>query len=98
MAQITWTNEALRWLEDIFECIAADNPDAASRTVEDIFERAQVLSQYPELGHRFLHSKRNVRILHNDQFRIAYLVKEGEMWTSLACFIAPLTSRSINCE
>ena len=77
MAQITWTNEALRWLEDIFEYIAADNPDAASRTVEDIFERAQVLSQYPELGHRFLHSKRNVRILHHDQFRIAYLVKEG---------------------
>jgi plasmid stabilization system protein ParE len=38
MAQITWTNEALRWLEDIFEYIAADNPDAASRTVEGIFE------------------------------------------------------------
>ena len=77
MAQITWTNEALRWLEDIFEYIAADNPDAASRTVEGIFERAQVLSHYPELGHRFLHSARNVRILHHDQFRIAYLVKEG---------------------
>ena len=77
MAQITWTNEALRWLEDIFEYIAADNPDAASRTVERIFERAQVLSQYPELGHRFLHSTRNVRILHHDQFRIAYLVKDG---------------------
>ena len=77
MAQITWTNEALRWLEDIFEYIAADNPDAASRTVEGIFERAQVLAQYPELGHRFLHSTRNVRILHHDQFRIAYLVKEN---------------------
>ena len=77
MAQITWTNEALRWLEDIFEYIAADNPDAASRTVEGIFERAQVLAQYPELGHRFLHSTRNVRILHHDQFRITYLVKEN---------------------
>jgi plasmid stabilization system protein ParE len=49
MAQITWTNEAFRWLEDIFEHIAADNPDAASRTVEGIFERAQVLAQYPEM-------------------------------------------------
>ena len=75
MAQITWTNEALRWLEDIFEYIAADNPDAASRTVEGLFERAQVLSQYPELGHRFMHSARNVRILHHDQYRIAYLIK-----------------------
>ena len=27
MAEIAWTNEALHWLEDIFEYIAADNPD-----------------------------------------------------------------------
>jgi plasmid stabilization system protein ParE len=30
MAEIAWTNEPLRWLEDIFEYIAADNPDAAA--------------------------------------------------------------------
>lgn len=29
MATITWTAEAQRWLEDIFEYIAADNPCAA---------------------------------------------------------------------
>ena len=52
MAEITWTDEAHRWLEDIFEYIAADNPDAVSRTVEGIYERAQVLAQYPEMGHR----------------------------------------------
>ena len=75
MAQIAWTNEALRWLEDIFEYIAADNPDAANRTVEGIFERAQSLAQYPELGHRYLHSTRNVRILLYGHYRIAYLIK-----------------------
>jgi plasmid stabilization system protein ParE len=75
MAQIAWTDEALRWLEDIFEYIAADNPDAASRTVEGIFERAQALAQYPELGHRYLHATRNVRILLYGHYRIAYLVK-----------------------
>jgi len=75
MAQIAWTNEALRWLEDIFEYIAADNPDAANRTVEGIFERAQALAQYPELGHRYLHSSRNVRILLYGHYRIACLVK-----------------------
>lgn len=75
MAEIAWTKEALRWLEDIFEYVAAENPDAASRTVDVIFDRAQVLSQYPEMGHRFLHSTRNVRILHHDQYRIAYLIK-----------------------
>ena len=75
MAQIAWTNEALRWLEDIFEYIAADNPDAANRTVEGVFERAQSLAQYPELGHRYLHSSRNVRILLYGHYRIAYLIK-----------------------
>jgi hypothetical protein len=32
MAEIAWTEEAQRWLEDIFEYIAADNPAAAART------------------------------------------------------------------
>ncbi len=67
--------EALHWLEDIFEYIAADNSDAANRTVEGIFERAQVLAQYPEMGHRYLHSTRNVRILLYGHFRITYLIK-----------------------
>ena len=33
MAEIGWTDEAQRWLTDIFEYIAADNPQAAARTV-----------------------------------------------------------------
>jgi plasmid stabilization system protein ParE len=58
MAQITWTNEALRWLEDIFEYIAADNPDAASRTVEAIFgfgpRKAQTRSYWiPDIAKAF---------------------------------------------
>jgi toxin ParE1/3/4 len=75
VAEITWTNEALRWLEDIFEYIAVDNPDAAARTIDGIYERAQVLAQYPEIGHKYLHSPRNVRILQYGHFRIAYLVR-----------------------
>lgn len=86
MAQIAWTNEALRWLEDIFEYIAADNPDAANRTVEGIFERAQSLAQYPELGHRYLHSSRNVRILLYGHYRIAYLIKGDEHVDILGVF------------
>jgi plasmid stabilization system protein ParE len=30
MAEISWTAEAQRWLEDIFEYIATENPRAAS--------------------------------------------------------------------
>ena len=76
MAEITWTEEAQRWLEDIFEYIAADNPTAAARTVQEIYERAQVLRTFPEIGHRYLASLRNVRILLYGHYRIAYLVKD----------------------
>ena len=77
MAEVAWTEEAQRWLEDIFEYIAADNPSAAARTVQEIYERAQVLATFPEIGHRYVASLRNVRILLYGHYRIAYLVKDG---------------------
>ena len=76
MAEIAWTEEAQRWLEDIFEYISSDNPQAAARTVQGIHERAQVLARFPEIGHRYSSSGRNVRILLYGHFRIAYLVKD----------------------
>jgi plasmid stabilization system protein ParE len=76
MAAIAWTDEAQRWLEDIFEYIATDNPQAAFRTVQEIYEKAQVLSSFPEIGHRYIASSRNVRVLLYGHFRIAYLVKD----------------------
>ena len=76
MAEITWTAEAQRWLEDIFEYIAADNPHAAAQTVNGIYERTQVLANFPEMGHRYWASSRHVRILLYGHYRIAYLIKE----------------------
>ena len=54
MAQIVWTVEAQRWLEDIFGYIAADNPRAATETVQGIYDRAQALSDFPEMGYRYV--------------------------------------------
>lgn len=48
MAEISWTDEAQRWLNDIFEYIAADNPQAAAWTVEGIYDRVQDLRRFPE--------------------------------------------------
>ena len=76
MATIAWTQEAQRWLEDIFEYIAADNPSAAARTVQEMYERSQVLVTFPEIGHRYAASSQNVRILLFGHYRIAYLVKD----------------------
>jgi len=52
MAEISWTEEAERWLSDIYEYIAADNRPAAARTVQGIYDRAQELRRFPELGQR----------------------------------------------
>jgi plasmid stabilization system protein ParE len=76
MAEITWTAEAQRWLEDIFEYVAADNPQAAARTVLGIYERAQDLASFPEMGQRYPAATRHVRILLYGHYRIAYLVKD----------------------
>jgi plasmid stabilization system protein ParE len=86
MAVIAWTNEAQQWLDDIFEYIAADNPQAAPRTVQGIYERAQVLATFPEIGHRYQLSSRNVRILLYGHYRIAYLVKDDRNIDILGVF------------
>lgn len=74
MAAITWTLEAERWLKDIHEYIAADNPQAAARTVQGIYDRAQLLREFPEMGHRYWASSRNVRILLDGHYRLTYLI------------------------
>lgn len=79
MARINWTREAETWLRDIFEYIAQDNPEAAARVVEGIFERAQVLSEFPQIGHRYEGiADREVRLLLYGHYRIAYLVRSEE--------------------
>ena len=53
MAEIRWTEEAHRWLRDIHDYIAADNPGAAQQVVSGIYEKAQVLLLFPEIGHKY---------------------------------------------
>jgi toxin ParE1/3/4 len=86
MAEIRWTEEAQRWLQDIYEYIAADNPAAAARTVQGIYDRAQDLARFPEIGQRYAASERHVRILLYGHYRIAYLVKDDRNIDILGVF------------
>ena len=87
MARLNWTREAETWLRDIFEYIAQDNPEAATRVVEGIFERAQVLSEFPQIGHRYEGiADREVRLLLYGHYRIAYLIKSEEAIDILGVF------------
>ncbi len=76
MAEINWTSEAERWLRDIHDYIAQNDPQAAIRVVEGIYERVQLLRQFPELGHRYGGDPdQDIRVLLYGHYRIAYLIK-----------------------
>lgn len=86
MAEIRWTDEAQRWLQDIYEYIAADSPDTAARTVQGIYDRAQDLARFPEIGQRYPASSRHVRILLYEHYRITYLVRDDKSIDILGVF------------
>ena len=89
MAEIAWTIEAERWLREIHDYIAQDNPEAAWRTIEGIRQKVLLLRQFPELGYRHWPSPMaNVRILLYGHYRIAYLIKSDESIEILGIFHA----------
>ena len=64
MAELRWTNEAETWLKDIYDYVAQENPSAAVRVVEGIYEKAQLLKKYPEIGYKYSsESEGEIRIL-----------------------------------
>jgi len=76
MAEIRWTEEAQRWLHDIHDYIAADNPGAAQKVVSGIYEKAQALRRFPEIGHKYrTEVEGEIRVLHYGHYRIAYLLR-----------------------
>ena len=96
MAEVRWTLEAQRWLEDIFEYIPSDNPQAVVQTVNGIFNRTQVLINFPETGHRYWASSRHVRILLYGHYRIAYLINDDGNIDVLGVFTVHLISAGIS--
>ena len=77
MAEINWTGEAQQWLRDIYDFIVVDNPGAALRTVEAIFEKAESLRAFQNMGYRYhLFPDKNIRILLYGHYRIAHRIKD----------------------
>ncbi len=50
MAEVIWTEPALQELSEIAEYIALDNPTAASRLVEEVFDKTDRLEGFPQSG------------------------------------------------
>ncbi len=76
MVEINWTYEAEKWLKDIHDYIALDNPLAAKRVIKGIYDKAQILKKYPKIGHKYYSDcKEDIRILLYGHYRIAYVIK-----------------------
>ena len=74
MAEVRWTSEAATWLEDIHNYIVQENPSAAARVEQGIYDRVQSLGEFPDLGQRYRSvPEGDVRILLFGHYRIAYL-------------------------
>ncbi len=87
MAEINWAAEAERWLKDIHDYIAKDNPAAAIRVINDIYAKVQLLHEFPELGYRYdRYPRRDIRIILYGHYRIAYLIKSDENIDVLGVF------------
>lgn len=76
MADLRWTEEAVRWLHDIFNYIADDNPEAARKVVAGIYDQAQMLKTFPHIGYKYKDDPNGeIRILVYGHYRIAYLIE-----------------------
>lgn len=53
MAELRWTDEAVRSIEEIRDYIAQDDPGAAHRVITGIYEQAQVLRAFPAIGYKY---------------------------------------------
>jgi len=51
LARVVWTVEAEQWLRRIHEYIARDKAAAAFGVIESLYRRAELLAQFPEIGH-----------------------------------------------
>lgn len=75
MAKVEWTAEANRRLKAIHDYVAQDKPGAAFHLVQAIYRRVEMLSAFPDLGHRWLERpEKNIRTLLHGHYRIPYRV------------------------
>ena len=87
MAEIIWAEEAERWLKDIHDYIAQDNPAAAEKVVSGIYQRAQILLEFPEVGYKYRSEPEgDIRILLYGHYRIVYLIKGSDRVEILGVF------------
>ena len=81
-------HRAFCWLSrPLYTYIAQDNPAAAEKTLQAIYDKAERLRTFPELGYRLsLHTDKEIRVLLFGHYRIAYVLKPDKVIDILGVF------------
>lgn len=78
--KIIWSPLAIDRASEIAEYIALDNPTAATKWVERIFEKVKNLSSLPEAGRKVPEINRNeIRELIFGNYRIIYRIENSNI-------------------
>lgn len=73
-------------LENVWEFIGADNPDAADRRVAEILSAIRSLVVFPAQGHRRLDlTSRPLRFIVVREYLVAYAPEEKPLWRPRLC-------------
>lgn len=73
MALIRWSEKSILHLEQIYAWIAKDSTRQAKRVVEQIWERTQILSDFPKVGHFWqTDGDAEIRLLYYGHHKVAY--------------------------
>jgi len=78
--KIIWSPLAIERASEIAEYIALDNPTAATKWVERVFEKVKNLSSLPEAGRKVPEVNRNeIRDLIFGNYRIIYRIEKSNI-------------------
>jgi len=78
VATIKWSKTASLWLQDIFNYISKDSSVSAGRVVQGIYDKVQILENFPEIGYKYKSEPEgDIRVLLYGHYRIAYLIDEN---------------------
>ena len=75
---ILWSDSALDRTAEFFDFIAEENPAAATRIIQDLFDRVEAISEHPRLGRRLSeHIDASVRRLVIGNYVVVYQIEEA---------------------
>jgi toxin ParE1/3/4 len=82
--RILWSDSALERATEFFDFIAEENPAAARRVVQDLFDRVKALAEHPFLGRRLSEdADLSLRRLVIGSYIVVYRVYEARQTISI---------------